>query len=422
MAASAEAARFRVTSGTMAVGDHVIAGDGRIVPRRRLVQSLGLLAGGMGGGRWTFTTDLRIAADAGLADADARPRGVDARTVDLQHGYLRGTGLMAGRLDLTLGRQLHWSASDLVAIDGAHVAVRGPYHLGAEAFSGLLVRREASWLGYSDLEPDGTALSSEQSPTVGAGLMLHGLRRASARAGWRRSWRGDRLSSERVHGAAEVRVLEAVRLQAAGSWDVSLERAELARIGWILHVEPGLQLGAEAARVRPVFELDSIFPYFAGGPSDDLSATARQRVGRVVAHARATHRIFHGFEPDSSSSESESARGGGGGLQVDIGGSSLVAASGWAQRGYGGDWTSGMIQGASHLFGEALEVDGRLRWTRFEADLLSHLRGDALQAMGGAGWWLTDVARFHLTFEADVTPFSAPSLRGFALLDLALWP
>ena len=402
-AAPARAARFRITVDTVAWGDQVLASDGRVVPRRRLVQRLGLLARpDAAEGRWTFSSDLRIGTDAGLDQPGMRPEGVAARTVELPHAFLAGRGLWDGRLDLVLGRGYRWDVADLFALDGVQGTLLGPWHVGAEAYAGLVVRREASYLGYADLDPDGTVETPADTPTAGAGLLLHGVRGLAGRAGWRRAWQGGRIVTDVVQASAQAGPALGVRLWANGRWDLSLERAERAEVGGAWAPVEAWEVEASAARVRPVFELDSIFPWFAGGPSDDLSVAVRGRVSSLQAWARGARRWFSpgDFDPVDGPLPAAAVQP----PTADGVGAGLVAGrdrrrgglTGWRQQGYGGDWVSLMLHGAAGVLGGAVDVDGRLRWTRYDADLLSEARGDALQAMAGAAWLLAEGARLHV--------------------------
>ena len=59
-AQGAERTHARVTSSTLVQGDQVLAGDGRIVPRRRLVPRLGLMVRPATRSDWTFTRHATV--------------------------------------------------------------------------------------------------------------------------------------------------------------------------------------------------------------------------------------------------------------------------------------------------------------------------------------------------------------------------
>jgi hypothetical protein len=194
-----------------------------------------------GGPRLSFSSYLRIDHDLGswtrgdiyFRDRDQRfaahrliPELDDAHAnLELLYAYLAAESLLDGRLDLYLGRQLNIETLDWWSMDGLTARVNTPWHLAVEAFAGLRVR-DASLLGSSVQEPDGTASSecseyvedetppgssgwrrldrrddanpfaddfglcpqrTELMPTFGAAVALTGLRWLSARIGYRRS-------------------------------------------------------------------------------------------------------------------------------------------------------------------------------------------------------------------------------------------
>jgi|GEM_PF-897720 len=76
--------------------------------------------------------------------------------LDVLYGYFAAEGLLGGKLDLYIGRQLSVDTMDWFSMDGITVRVNTPAYVSVEAFGGLRVRG-SSPLGSVTNEPDGTA-------------------------------------------------------------------------------------------------------------------------------------------------------------------------------------------------------------------------------------------------------------------------
>jgi hypothetical protein len=326
-------------------------------------------------------------------------------------------------MDLRLGRQYRWDLADLLSFDGGWMRVRGPVGLSAEAFGGLIVRRDASWLGSSDLDPDGRVSTVRQTPTVGAALGAQLPAQIRARAGLRRAWRQGRTVRELATGAIIAGPVGGLRPDVLIRYDLGLRRYERIDGGAVYALPGGLgvSVDARAGRTRPSFDADSIFAWFDAGPSDDASTTLRWRsadgFGPWSAWAAGRRRWFD----EAGANERPTTQGWAGGVGAPLGATATSGASLRTRSGQGGKWTSAMIHWRWSPGPWGLSWDGRVRWSRFDADQLERLDGDGWQLVAGAGWPLTRAARFHLTGETDLTPTAAPSVRVFALLDLALW-
>ncbi len=418
-AQGADRTHVRVTSSTLVQGDQVLAGDGRIVPRRRLVQRLGLMVRPATRSDWTFTTDMRLSADAGLDEPRGRPRGVEARSLDLRHALLEGRGLWGGRVDLRMGRQIRWDLADLLVFDGAHLRLQGPWGLAGETYAGWMVRRDASWLGASDLDPDARVATDEQTPTVGANLSVRAPGDLRGRAGWRRAWRGGRTVRELLSAGLTAGPRWGLRPDALLRYDVGLERLERADVGlaWSPPGDHGLSLDARGGHTRPSFDADSVFAWFDAETSEHGAASLRWRGGGVAAWGTFRRRWFGDDAPGASST----ADGYAGGVSGPLGRQVRAGTSVRLRSGHGGDWTSAMVHGRWSPGPRGWTWDGRLRWSRFDAQGLERLDGHAWQVVAGASWPLTRAARLHVTGETNLTPYAAPGVRVFGLLDLALW-
>ncbi len=76
--------------------------------------------------------------------------------IDLLFGYFAAEGLLGGRVDLYIGRQLNVDTLDWWSMDGLTIRVATPAYMSVEAFGGLRVR-DSSPLGSATNEPDGTS-------------------------------------------------------------------------------------------------------------------------------------------------------------------------------------------------------------------------------------------------------------------------
>jgi hypothetical protein len=99
---------------------------------------------------------------------------------DLLFGYAGAEGLLDGRIDLYLGRQMEIQTLDWFSMDGLKARAHLPAHIAIEGFGGLRVQ-ESSLVGYGSMAPDGTsgALCEEYvegaQPGSGAWRPIDGL-------------------------------------------------------------------------------------------------------------------------------------------------------------------------------------------------------------------------------------------------------
>lgn len=186
-----------------------ILGPDQVLRRRRLTQSIQLqlwdLAGieegqslydpkPRSGPRLYFTSYVRVDQDYGnFASGTLSLNGQtldlldripelqrNVLQLDMLYAYAGAEGLLDGRIDVLLGRQLEVQSLDWFSFDGISVAAHLPASLGVRAFGGLRVR-EHSALGSDAFAPDGTsgALCEEYvegaTPGSGAWRPIDGL-------------------------------------------------------------------------------------------------------------------------------------------------------------------------------------------------------------------------------------------------------
>ncbi len=201
----AMAYEFEVRSQTQAQGNTLhalrLTGPSLRLIRRRVTQSLQLHLWDLGGKRsglsafdgeepdgpeYFFSSYLRLNHDFGsfanepilldgrIQDAiDVIPELEDSLLeLDLLFAYVGAEGLLDGRLDLYVGRQMEIQTLDWFSMDGLKLRAHLPIPVVVEAFGGARVQ-ESSYGGFSAMAPDGTSAAAceeyVEGPFAGSG-------------------------------------------------------------------------------------------------------------------------------------------------------------------------------------------------------------------------------------------------------------
>ncbi|HUU03626.1 MAG TPA: hypothetical protein VM425_19475 [Myxococcota bacterium] len=245
------------------------AGD--FLDRRRLVEWVDLSAGRLLGIEdLSFETSFRLNTELGFGD-DLDAMGNDQAELMLARVRWRR---LAGRLDLTAGRQLLLDELDFLLFDGLRADLSMPVGLSLKLIAGFEVRGH-SLLGGQDLELDGVEDGTLPAPVVGAGLTFNsiGLR---AELVYRRMllWtQGWPLLEERLGASAAIQLWRG-RIGLSGGAVFNLLEDHWDRLrasSWIklpVFLE-GVRIEGGYLRSRPRFSLDSIFNFFSPAPFNE---------------------------------------------------------------------------------------------------------------------------------------------------------
>jgi hypothetical protein len=304
--ALARAAAYDVEARTDAEAYTVAAwspDSGRALARRRLVQSLDLAGFEIVPGE-DAGLSLRLRFDADFAVNDRELGGLDGAWRDrlqLLGGSLHWNGIARGRLDLEAGRITASDPLGFWRLDGARATARPAPWLALTAFGGLRVT-ETSWLGSPAFAPDGTRASDRRrvaagvplypcpgeptrlcadptlddaSPTFGARLAIArpaGLP-GGAEVEYRRTLRSGAVIEERV-GAGARWGGGPLAADAAGEYDLYVQRITALRAGLRWGARPWLSLALEGLHSHPTFSADSIWNLFDTAPSREARLRA----------------------------------------------------------------------------------------------------------------------------------------------------
>ncbi|QRK05792.1 hypothetical protein JQX13_37475 [Archangium violaceum] len=419
------------------------AGEPVLLPRRRIVQYLGIngyeLITGQDVG---FESSLRVFADFGLPRGEAaRIDGVRSEDADLLHAFVRygGNGL-EGRL----GRQVYVDVGDILAFDGLRVRYMSPLGIGAEVYGGLWVKG-GGFLSSSVYQPDGTRESDSRrleegvagadptltalEPMYGGKLLLEGpgsLSGLSAALGYRRALVEGQTDLERA--TAEVRYGQGPGVSALAGVDFDLLRMGLAQARAQVRWDgERLAVSGEALRVSPVFSADSIWYWFAFAPRDE----ARVRVdyfprGPLRYYVQGVGSLYH-TALNSESDVAKRAEDPGGPPSYTAGGSAGAAFQRGRlrsaldvsyRRGFGGSQFWADLT-AGYGFGDGrFTLDGRLSVASIDDGFNPLLAGNFLGAQVWASHMLTRAARVSLVLEQNVNAYTRWDSKVFFLFDL----
>lgn len=429
------AAQLHVSTSTSALFDELQAWDGSLVPRRSIVQQLQLGANDLAGdgqGKLALGGVLRIGTDFGVTYAQAAALdGYEERSLAVPYLVLEGRELWGGRLDLGLGRQLLVEPLDFVLFDGARATLRGPGHLGIEALGGWLVRREVSLVGLEDLEPDGTPLGLDDSPTFGGSLLVHGLDWLRARLSYRQERDGPDVGRSALALSAGLQPVRWVALDAGWVRDLLGQRDEELSAWLTLHWPSPLRWTAKVAQVAPRLDAGSIFAMFDLQPVQTWSLHGEARLGGWLIGAGVLHRRFFDETaadaagttlPRFAGSPAASAEG----LDLQLRWQPRAAwqlhGTGYLRQGYGGERAS-LAAGASWTpdWPPQATFGGMARWVHLADDISPWRAGELLALDLSGSLLLWERARLQLVLEQATGPWRPGWLRALALLDVEYW-
>lgn len=444
----ASAAAFQVYARTEAQAYHLRSWRGTgpgapvLLPRRRLVQTLGLNVYEVVTGQdLSFESSVRVWADFGLPRSDL-PHLDNVRNEDAD---LTKASLVyrSGSFEGELGRQLSFDAMDLFAFDGLRLRYFAPFGLGAEAYAGLWVKG-TSFLGSDVYQPDGTRETDARRLAVGVplanpvlddleplfgGRLLFRSRLLRASAGYRRALVTRKVDLERVVAEVDVGPIARVTAFAGADFDLILgqlanARAELRYDGTVF------ALSAEAMRSTLLLSTDSIFYSFSRAPRDELRLggdvfpiAPLRLYGRVLG-ARYGLDLAEGCETCELSVAVAQQFIPRNTTQLGFNAGATWSAGEW-RTGLDTVWRQG--QGGTHFL---IDLNGRYApaLSRFSADLRltfarvrdqvnQRLRGDFYGAQLGGSYALSPLAKATVVIEENINPFTRSDFKVFAFLD-----
>jgi hypothetical protein len=439
-------------------------GAAELLSRRRLTQYLNLSVFAIEPARWSdpehdtnrisFELGLRFDSDFG-SYTSGRPQGADSigelsqNQMDVLFAYLLARDLH-GRVDVQLGRQLHYDRVDFYSFDGADVWLRLTRFLRVRGFGGTEVRGELP-LSAPLYEIDGTSVGSrdpatrpEQArawrPMVGGGVELDG---ASApmpflvQAGYRRAFSetmarrpGDPASGinhESISVTADAHWAERLFFTAGLRYNLLVGMTDDQQLVARLRLGDGHFLTAEYSYLAPTFDGDSIWNVFAAGAYRDLRAGYDVRLWRDWRlHARGFLREF--VDSDRQTQEarmlSDQAPGGrrsyGGNLGADgRSDRARLRVDLYGDAGFGGWKVGGDMSGRWSVNPRRLDVEGRATVSVWRADGLPEPQTAVVAGLGaGAIYRMSPKIRLHVLGEDNRGTYYRSQVRGLMILEV----
>jgi hypothetical protein len=290
---------------------------------------------------YAFRARLRYDGDAGISEREINPGSPSnflpnlfRSRFDFPYGYLEGRNLVGGRVGVRIGRMYQVDPLGFWNFDGAQVRVaplRIPIALtalgGAEVRGGLALssprfEAEGAYRGdRSGLDPSVQPAYQQAALAPAAGLGLEGTfaRHVHAALSWRKVWNtgvastnlfervdatggtpigngissgttgtlvdGLRVSTERLGGTLGASFGDHGGGRAGVVWDVHFARVRsgYASLDWMPTTKATLSLDYDF--VRPSYDGDSIWNFFAVSPTNDLGFRASFAPSRALSIA-----------------------------------------------------------------------------------------------------------------------------------------
>jgi hypothetical protein len=437
------------------------SGASELLARRRLTQYLNLSVYNIAPEPWRGTDGERnaVSFEMGLRfDSDfgqfmlGRPRGVDAigelaqNQIDILYAYFQARDL-AGRVDLQLGRQLHWDLVDFYSFDGLDARVHLVRQVYVQAFAGTEVRGQLP-LSAPLYEIDGTSVGArdpitrpQQSeawrPLFGGALAVDEGSPVTARVAYRKvlsstmaAGPGDPdlgVNHESVSATAEARWRARLFLSAGFRYNLLVAASDDQQLALRWRAGARHLLSLEYTYLAPTFDGDSIWNVFGAGAYRDLRAAYDwDLAGGWRAHARGFLRRF--VDPPGTPADvraaGDAAAGGrnsyGGNAGADFRGSrGRARADAYAEGGAGGWRVGGDVTGRLTVSPNLLDVDGRVTAFAWRIDGTPQPRDVVMVGTAlGALYQMSRKMRLHFLAENNTGTYYRAQLRGLVVLEL----
>lgn len=209
------------------------------------------------------------------------------RAVDLPFAFLEVIGLARGHVDLRAGRQLVIDPLGFYLFDGGLARLNLGAGASVETYGGWETRAGFP-LSNGRYERDGlqrvdragwdrsiatAVLDRAAASVVGAAVELRASTRLDARLTWRRTWTAQGVAEEAVAARTDLRLGGSVRTFAEAVYTVPMATVTTAALGVEAVPARGVRWSVSALRVRPVFDLTSIWASFWIDPTDEARAS-----------------------------------------------------------------------------------------------------------------------------------------------------
>lgn len=410
-----------------------------LIPRRRLVQYLGLEAYELITGEPIgFETSLRVFADWGLPHGEAaRIDGARSEDADLLYANASYRGK---HLHVRIGRQNYVDVMDLVSFDGATVRYVTSLGIGAEAYAGLWVKG-SSVLASSVYQPDGIresdlrrvglmvarpyAALDDIEPVIGAKVLVEKIAGFSGSVGFRQAWLSGKTDIQRLAVEAQYGKSRGLHFAGGLEYDLVLPRISNFRLQGRYDGDE-LAVSIEALRVTPVLSADSIFLYFASAQRDAARIRADYYpAGPFRLYAQVGVDLY-GTTLNADQPIAEALKDPALPSPLSFGGSLGTA---WKQGtlraaldvtlkgGYGGKQIWVDVNGGWAPESGLFSLDARVSYAYIEDGITRRLRGNFVGAQLWGSYFFSRNTRASVVLEENINPYSRSDTKLFFMLD-----
>ena len=438
------------------------SGASELLSRRRLTQYLNLSVFNIAPEQWrgrdgdrnsvSFEMGVRFDSDFGQFLL-GRPRGLDEigelsqNQIDILYAYVLARDV-GGRMDLQVGRQLHYDLVDFYSFDGADAQVRLGSMVTTQAFAGTEVRGQMP-LSAPIYEIDGTSVGSrdpathpEQSealrPMVGGAVALDRGLPFEVRVAYRRvssatvsqgaGYPGDGVNHESAAVTAEAHWRDRLFLTGGARYNLLVAAWDDQQLAARWRLGRRHLLSAEYSYLAPTFDGDSIWNVFGAGAYADLRVGYDVELSAVWrAHIRGFQRTFVDlpdartpyaclFEPATS----PCARAYGGNAGADGRGTrGRARLDVYAESGVGGWKVGGDLSARLEVRPRILDIEGRLTIYGWRAEAMPQPRDVFMVGTGlGALYQMSRNMRLHFLGENNSGTYYRAQVRGLAVLEV----
>lgn len=362
------------------------------------------------------------------------------RALDLPFAFVEVAGIARGRLDLRAGRQLVIDPLGFFLFDGGLARLNLGGIASIETYGGLETRSGFP-LSNGRYERDGllradrtgwdrslatAVVDRAAAAVVGAALELRASSRLDARVTWRRLWSDDGVAEEALAARTDLQVVPTVRAFAEAVYMVPMSTVTSAAVGVEGLPAMGGRWSVEVSRVRPVFDLTSIWASFWVDPTDEARASFSYPVARAVDLSLGAWVRRYALDAEAPTNDPPSL-----GTPLNTGGSAAVRVrrSRWDATA-----RASLEGGELGLRGNAdvsvqvwavrrvLRLDGLVSLAHVRDALRADRSLDGLGLVLGATVILGRVAQVGVSLEDDLNDVVGHRLRAVAVLQLRAPP
>lgn len=362
------------------------------------------------------------------------------RAVDLPFGFVEIAGIGRGRLDLRAGRQLVVDPIGFLLFDGGLARLNLGSVGAVEAYGGWETRAGFP-LSNGRYERDGllradrsgwdrsiatAVVDRAAAAVVGAALELRASTRLDARVTWRRLWSDDGVAEEALAARTDLQVTPTVRAFAEAVYMVPMSTVTNAAVG--VEGTPGRagRWSVEVMRVRPVFDLTSIWASFWIDPTDEARASLSWPLARAVdlsLGAWVRRYLLDSEAPTNASPSLGNPLNTGGSAGVRVRRSRWeVTARGSVEGGELGLRGNADVSLQAWVLRRVLRLDGLVSYAHVRDALRADRSLDGLGLVLGATAVLGRIAQVSVSLEDDLNAVVGHRFRAVGVLQLRAPP